>query len=63
MLDKSRRQILLGDLSIVTDILGIAYPRSALRPRDKRIVVQIDRGDGALLAHFAGRTLIEMGSC
>ena len=50
MLDKTRRPILPGDLCIVTDLAGNAYPGTALRPREGRIVVRIDRGDGELLA-------------
>jgi hypothetical protein len=49
MLDKSRRPILPGDLCIVTDLAGTAYPGIALRPRKGHIVVQIDPGDGKLL--------------
>jgi len=50
MLDRTRRPILPGDLCIVTDLAGNAYPGTALRPREGRIVVRIDRGDGELLA-------------
>ena len=50
MLDKTRRPILPGDLCIATDPAGNAYPGTALRRREGRIVVRVDRGDGELLA-------------